>query len=208
MGYSITTRYHGPTNYRGSRVIGTGPALTSDDARDGRYTRATVSYDSGLDTDANHRRAADAVVAKLRAAGWRVSLAADDRGASLPDESGNVYVLRYESDAEMSARIAECDMTDPAQRVTFHRNGVVGELFYTVEFTQGSDQMLGIVSRWSPVPEEQHLFTDPFYAVLDLAHPERAYRGDTFEQELLNAIERAYRHNEMCYGTSEWEAIK
>lgn len=29
MGYAITTRYVGPTNHRGSRVIATGPALTS-----------------------------------------------------------------------------------------------------------------------------------------------------------------------------------
>lgn len=28
MGYAIITRYHGPTNYRGSRIIGTGPAPT------------------------------------------------------------------------------------------------------------------------------------------------------------------------------------
>ncbi len=106
MGYSITTRYVGPTNYRGSRVIATGPALTNDDSRDGRYTRATVSWDYGAgnhgtayagwgDSAANHRRAADAVVAKLRAAGWNVGIAPDDRGASLPREDGSVFVLEY-----------------------------------------------------------------------------------------------------------------
>lgn len=102
MGYAIVTRYHGPTNYRGSRVIGTGPALTHD----GPKVRVTVDWDYGAgnpgaaysgwgDSDANHRRAADAVVAKLRGDGWDVSLDADDRGATLPDERGMVYVLRY-----------------------------------------------------------------------------------------------------------------
>lgn len=115
MGYAIITRYHGPTNYRGSRVIGTGPAITMDDHAANRYTRATVSWDYGAgnpardgepaayggaydgwgDSDANHRRAADAVAARLRDAGWDVTLAPEDRGASLPDESGRVYVLRY-----------------------------------------------------------------------------------------------------------------
>lgn len=114
MGYAITTRFVGPTNYRGSRVIGSGPALTHD----GRPIRATVSWDYGAgnpardgepaayegrydgwgDIDANHRRAADAAVARLRAAGWRVSLAPEDRGALLPDERTRVYVLRYDAD--------------------------------------------------------------------------------------------------------------
>lgn len=147
MGYAITARYVGPTNYRGSRVIATGPALTHD----GPPVRATVSWDYGAgnpaplaetrpeghcnvpycpgyqrngqgphdilkhrqmdaehnaatyagwgDHDANYRRAADAVVAKLRAAGWSVSLAPDDRGALLPDERTTVYVLRYGREA-------------------------------------------------------------------------------------------------------------
>lgn len=107
MGYAIAARYAGPTNYRGSRVIATGPALTMG----GPPVRATVSWDYGAgnpdrdtlagwgDHDANYRRAADAVLAKLRAAGWSVSLAPDDRGALLPDERTTVYVLRYNADA-------------------------------------------------------------------------------------------------------------
>lgn len=108
MGYAVTTRYAGPTNYRGSRVIGTGPAPRMPEPGAPRTIRATVSWDYGAgngdqpspyagwgDADANHRRAADAVVAKLRAAGWTVFLDPDDRGASLPDDSGQVYVLRY-----------------------------------------------------------------------------------------------------------------
>lgn len=126
MAYCIVTRYHGPTNYRGSRIIATGPAahLPAWDAAPGTrapMTRATVGWDYGAgnhapidepgshadpsyvptpyagwgDADANHRRAADAVVARLRAEGWTVYLAPNDRGASLPDDSGRVFVLRY-----------------------------------------------------------------------------------------------------------------
>lgn len=104
MGYAVITRYHGPTNYRGSRVIGTGPAVSMDDARDGRYTRATVAWDYGAsngtgrsESDVMHRRAAEAVAAKLTAAGWRVTLAPGD-GATLPDDSGRVFMLRYGAD--------------------------------------------------------------------------------------------------------------
>lgn len=111
MGYAIKTRFAGPTNSRGSRVLGTGPSLTIG----GAMVRASVGWDFGAgnpayegepvayegryagwgDSDANHRRAADAVVAKLRAGGWTVGLADEDRGATLPDESGRVYVLVY-----------------------------------------------------------------------------------------------------------------
>ena len=101
MGYAITARYVGPTTYRGSRVIATGPALTHD----GRPVRATVSWDYGASNGTGHsefevmaRRAADAVVAKLRAADWHVSLAADDYGATLPTEDGSVFILHYDAD--------------------------------------------------------------------------------------------------------------
>lgn len=99
MGYAITTRYVGPTNYRGSRVIATGPALTHD----GRPVRATVSWTYGLsngtgrsESEANARAAAEAVAAKLRAAGWHVTLA--ERSATLPDETGYVFLLDHGAD--------------------------------------------------------------------------------------------------------------
>ena len=97
MGYAITTRYAGPTNYRGSRVIATGPALTSDS----RPVRATVSWTYGLsngtglsESEANARAAAEAVAGKLRAAGWHVTLA--ERSATLPTEDGYVFLLDYD----------------------------------------------------------------------------------------------------------------
>ena len=126
MGYAIVTRYHGPTHYRGSRVIATGPAAHMPEPGESRTLRATVSWDYGAgnpgtgayagwgDSDANHRRAADAVAAKLRDAGWSVSIAPEDRGASLPDDSGRVFVLRYGADREPHA-ILTCDCADPSR---------------------------------------------------------------------------------------------
>ena len=90
MGYAIVTRYIGPTNYRGSRVIATGPALRTDD----QPLRRTVSWDYAEDRYANHRRAARAVVEALRADGWRVEL--PDSPATLPDDSGMVWPLTYD----------------------------------------------------------------------------------------------------------------
>ena len=102
MGYAVITKYHGPTNYRGSRVIATGPSITYDGPR----TRATVAWEYGASNgtgrsegDVMHQRAALAVAATLNAAGWHVSIAPDDYGASLPDDSGRVFVLRYDRDA-------------------------------------------------------------------------------------------------------------
>lgn len=88
MGYSITTRYAGPTNYRSSRIIGTGPSLTLG----GSVTRATVAYSYEGDTESSHRIAAEAVATKLRAAGWTVTVGAS---ATLPDDRGYVFLLAY-----------------------------------------------------------------------------------------------------------------
>ena len=106
MGYAIVTRYHGPTNYRGSRVTGTGPAITHDVPK----TRATVAWHYGLsngtsmsETEANHRAAADAVAEKLRAAGWHVTIG---RSATLPDEDGYVFLPEYGSEPTKRQRAA------------------------------------------------------------------------------------------------------
>lgn len=90
MGYAITTRYVGPTNYRGSRIIATGPGLTHD----GPKTRATVSwnYEIGSGED-QYRPAAEAIADQLRAAGWHVTVGA---GATLPDD-GYVFILDYDA---------------------------------------------------------------------------------------------------------------
>jgi hypothetical protein len=115
MTYAIVTRYHGPTNYRGSRIIGTGPSITSD----GPKTRATVPYDYATDSgEAQHRRAADAVAEKLRGAGWNVITGP---GAMLPDERGYVFVLRYDPQEIDARAVLERAMIGPTNGETARR---------------------------------------------------------------------------------------
>jgi len=57
---AIETRYVGPTNYRGSRIIARVMEAT-------QTRKVTVGYDDGLNTDDNHKAAAKALITKL---GW------------------------------------------------------------------------------------------------------------------------------------------
>jgi len=75
MRQAICTKYHGPTNYRGSRVTASAQA-----------GRLTISWDDALDVDANHAKAAEAFRAKL---GWSGTL----RGGALPKGDGYCFVL-------------------------------------------------------------------------------------------------------------------
>ena len=52
---AITTRYHGPTNYKGSRVIARAQAGS-----------ITMQWDDALNSDENHRAAAQALADKLK----------------------------------------------------------------------------------------------------------------------------------------------
>ena len=54
---AILTKYHGPTDFKGSRVS----------AFDCDGNRVTIGYRSEFDTEPNHRAAADALCAKM---GW------------------------------------------------------------------------------------------------------------------------------------------
>ena len=54
---AITTRFHGPTNFKGSRYSAT----------DGDGNRVIVETDFALNSDKNHRRAAELLCAKM---GW------------------------------------------------------------------------------------------------------------------------------------------
>ncbi len=61
---AIETRFHGPTNFRDSRVS----ARVMEGARPGSPIRkTTVSWDHGMDSRQNHERAALALIRKL---GW------------------------------------------------------------------------------------------------------------------------------------------
>lgn len=57
---SIRTKFHGPTNTRGSRI-----SAFTDEPRDRR--RITLSWDHALDVDENHKTAAAALIRQL---GW------------------------------------------------------------------------------------------------------------------------------------------
>ena len=59
---AIETRYLGPTDHRGSRIV----------ASDSDGNRVTIGYKSELDSDQNHKAAAVALCDKM---GWKGDLA-------------------------------------------------------------------------------------------------------------------------------------
>lgn len=74
---AIITRYHGPTNTRGSRISARAEA-----------GRTSVAYDHALNIDGNHRAAAQALMAKL---GWEHDIAS----GTLPGGDGcHVLLMR------------------------------------------------------------------------------------------------------------------
>lgn len=72
---AIRTRFAGPTNYRGSRVI----ADAGDSA-----SRVTLSWDHSLNSEQNHAAAAIAVVEKM---GWNTEYHTPITGG----QHGNAY---------------------------------------------------------------------------------------------------------------------
>lgn len=75
MKKAIRTKYHGPTNTRGSRVTAT----------DGDRNWITIEWDHSLTSDQNHRAAAVALCKKL---GWTGTLAQ----GGFPDSCVFVFV--------------------------------------------------------------------------------------------------------------------
>ena len=62
MGYiAIQTKFLGPTNFRGSRI----KATAMDSFSDERVLSVTVGYDHALNSDANHRVAAEQLLPKV-----------------------------------------------------------------------------------------------------------------------------------------------
>lgn len=72
---AIVTKYVGPTNSRGSRIIA--KAFSGS---------LTVSYDDGLNPDENHARAAEAFAKKMN---WAGTLA----GGGMPSGDGYCFVF-------------------------------------------------------------------------------------------------------------------
>jgi hypothetical protein len=80
---AIVTKYHGPTNYKGSRISARADA-----------GRVVLSYDHALNADENHAKAAQALADRY---GWTVkngypALA----GGALPGHAGYVFVMPRE----------------------------------------------------------------------------------------------------------------
>lgn len=78
---SITTKFIGPSNVRGSRIKATSTSGKS----------VIVSYDHALDSEENHHRAAKMLAHKL---GWKGRMVA----GSASGGKGNVYVFVDGSD--------------------------------------------------------------------------------------------------------------
>lgn len=98
---AIFTRYHGPTNYRGSRYS----ARTAD----GR--RVTLSADYSRDADDNHASAAAALVRKLD-----LAPAVIERFGETPDKRGYVFAI--------TSRVVEGGIiVKPAYRLNVPRIG-------------------------------------------------------------------------------------
>lgn len=83
MFQAIVTKYHGPTNYKGSRISARADA-----------GRVIVSYDHALNIDENHKAAAQALAERY---GWTVAngYPALVSGA-LPGNAGYAFVMPRE----------------------------------------------------------------------------------------------------------------
>lgn len=76
---AITTRFYGPTNTRGSRIVAKCDA-----------GKLSVSWDHGKGIDENHDAAAAQLAAKL---GWDTDDYGRLVGGGLPGGNGNCYVF-------------------------------------------------------------------------------------------------------------------
>jgi hypothetical protein len=80
---AIVTKYHGPTNYKGSRISARAEA-----------GRVIVSYDHALNVDENHKAAAQALVERL---GWTEAKGYPALvGGALPGNAGYCFVMPRE----------------------------------------------------------------------------------------------------------------
>lgn len=80
---AIVTKYHGPTNHKGSRISARADA-----------GRVIVSYDHALNISDNHKAAAQALADKL---GWTVAHGMPAlAGGALPGNAGYCFVMPRE----------------------------------------------------------------------------------------------------------------
>lgn len=80
MFQAIVTKYHGPTNYKGSRISARAEA-----------GRIIVHYDHALNPDENHKAAAQALADRL---GWTTDKGYPAlAGGGLPGNAGYCFVM-------------------------------------------------------------------------------------------------------------------
>lgn len=80
---AIVTRYHGPTNHKGSRISARADA-----------GRIMVPYDYALNVEDNHKAAAQALVERF---GWTVDKGYPPlAGGALPNHGGYCFVMPWE----------------------------------------------------------------------------------------------------------------
>ena len=77
---AIVTKYHGPTNYKGSRISARAEA-----------GRVVLAYDHALNPDENHKAAAQALAERL---GWKEAIGYPAlAGGALPGNAGYCFVM-------------------------------------------------------------------------------------------------------------------
>ena len=81
---AIVTKYHGPTNYKGSRISARAEA-----------GRVVLAYDYALNPDENHKAAAQALAARY---GWTEANGYPAlAGGALPGNAGYCFVMPRET---------------------------------------------------------------------------------------------------------------
>ena len=95
---AITTKYLGPTNYRGARIV-----ATRGDRHDLSYRRITINYDYALDESYNHLRAAESLLSEYN----RTVYADLDHEATIIAHgtipTGYVFILSFRVKSQQAA---------------------------------------------------------------------------------------------------------
>jgi hypothetical protein len=72
--------------------------------------------------------------------------------------------------------------------IHFQRNGVAGECFYTVYYTDRHPEFGDMVATFTTDPETSRKINRTTCRAISLTHPELAYRGDEVADELQREL--------------------
>lgn len=90
------------------------------------------------------------------------------------------------------------------KEVTYHRNGVCGRGFYTVQFKHpetGDAEMVGIY--FPPREGDESGVTLDSYAVIDRDHPSNTWRGDFFYDLMREAVAKYEAEQDARWNTPQ-----